>query len=174
MANQLVVITLLSDDKPGIVKQLADVVSQHQGNWLESQMTQLAGKFAGILKISIDASHTAALTQSLNNLSASGIQVLVENANDVKPIEGKTLTFELVGSDRQGIVSEISQAFADKGINIDNIETQCSSMPWSGEPLFEATGILIAPVDTNTEALADQLCAIEDQLGIDITLTATL
>jgi glycine cleavage system regulatory protein len=174
MANQLIVITLLSDDQPGIVQQLADVISAHGGNWLESRMAQLAGKFAGILKVSIEQGKTEELTLALKQLSNSGIQIVVEHAQAAESASGHTLTFEVVGADRVGIVSEISQAFADKGINIDAMETQCSSMPWSGEPLFEAKGTLLAPAGTNTEQLSDQLDGIEDKLGIDITLTATL
>lgn len=174
MAQQILVITLLSNDHPGIVKQVADVVSAHKGNWLESRMSQLAGKFAGILKVSVDEATNAELTQALSTLSESGIQVLVEKAETLEPEQGKTLTFELVGADRIGIVSEISQAFSEKGINIDELETHCSSMPWSGEPLFEANGLLVAPSDIDTEQLMDHLDAIEDKLGVDITLTEQL
>ena len=174
MAQQLLVITLLSNDQPGIVKQLADVISTHKGNWLESRMSQLAGKFAGILKVSIDNPHSDTLIEALKQLGDSGIQVLVEHADQLAVDQGKTLTFELVGADRMGIVSEISQAFSEKGINIDELETHCSSMPWSGEPLFEANGLLIAPNDIDTEQLMEHLDAIEDKLGVDITLTEQL
>ena len=174
MAKQLLVITLLSNDQPGVVQQLAEVISQHSGNWLESRMSQLAGKFAGILKVSVDKDHVAALTASLNTLSESGIQILIENTEETSLSNGKTLTFELIGADRVGIVSEISQAFSEKGINIDELETQCSSMPWSGEPLFEATGILLAPIDIDTEQLLEHLSNIEDALGVDITLNEQL
>lgn len=175
MAHQLIVITLLSNDRPGIVKLLADVISEHNGNWLESQMAQLAGKFAGILKVSIDDGDVDTLTQALNTLSHSGIQILIENADDLTTnVQGKTLTFKLVGADKPGIISEISQAFTEKGINIDEMETYCTSMPWSGEPLFEARGTLVAPVETDTERLLEQLDGIENKLGVDITLTTTL
>lgn len=175
MANQLIIITLLSDDQPGIVQQLAQVISTHNGNWLESRMAQLAGKFAGILKVNIDSAHTKQLTEALTQLSGDGIQLLVEHADTIAPTEaGCKLTFELVGADRIGIIHEISQAFVEKGINIDEMETQCSSMPWSGEPLFEAKGKLLAPAGIDTNQLLDQLDIIEEKLGVDITITTTL
>lgn len=174
MANQLIIITLLSDDQPGIVQQLAHVISTHNGNWLESRMAQLAGKFAGILKVNIDSAHTQALTNALKQLSGDGIQILVEHADTLAATEGCKLTFELVGADRIGIIQEISQAFVEKGINIDEMETTCSSMPWSGEPLFEAKGKLLAPAGIDTNELLDQLDVIEEKLGVDITLSTTL
>ena len=51
------VLTVIADDKPGIVEKLSSVIADHHGNWLESRMAQMAGKFAGILRISIDSEH---------------------------------------------------------------------------------------------------------------------
>ncbi len=174
MAKQLIVITLLSNDQPGIVQQLASIISQHQGSWLESRMSQLAGKFAGILKVSVDKQHSPTLCEALKQLSGEGIQLLIETSRDLEQAQGHYLNFELVGADRLGIVSEISQAFAQTGINIDEMETQCSSMPWSGEPLFEAKGSLFAPADIDMNQLMDQLDEIEEKLGVDLTLSTTL
>ena len=37
MTNFLV-LTVIADDKPGIVEQLSAVIARHGGNWLESRM----------------------------------------------------------------------------------------------------------------------------------------
>ncbi len=175
MTQQQLVITLLSDNKPGIVQTVADIIVKYQGNWLESQMAELAGKFAGILTVSIEEGKIDNLTNGLKTLNGQGVQVLVDQA----PINDETTTgchfsFELAGPDRIGIISEISQAFVSRHINIDHLETRCTSSPWSGEPLFEAVGTLIAPASLNRENLIDQLNTIEDQLGIDIVISETL
>jgi len=175
MSKQNIIITLLSDDKPGVVQTVADIITKKGGNWLESRMSQLAGKFAGILKVSIDKDKVKTLTTALHDLSSSGIQVLIDEAeNESEKSNAKTLAFELMGADRVGIVSEIAHAFSAKGISIDDLETQCSSMPWSGEPLFEASGILIAPDTIDKEDLLDRLDEIEDKLGLDISITEQL
>lgn len=175
MSKQHLIITLLSNDKPGVVQNIADIIANAGGNWLESRMSQLAGKFAGILRVSIDENKVEALSQALKALSASGIQVLIDQAEDAGTSPtGKTLAFELIGADRVGIVSEIAHAFSEKGINIDDLETHCSSTPWSGEPLFEATGVLLAPDNINKDELMDRLDGIEDKLGLDISITEQL
>ncbi len=174
MTQQVLIVTLLSNDQTGIVQQVAHIVEQHGGNWLESRMAQLAGKFAGILTVSVEEKKADALINSLDGLSTSGIQVLIDKATDFVEKQCKLLTFEVVGADRIGIVSEVAQAFSQKGISIDDMETQCSSMPWSGEPLFEARGVLLAPLEMDTDQLLDQLGVIEDKLGVDITVSAKL
>ena len=47
------VLTAIGDDRPGLVESLSQVITENSGNWLESSMSQLAGKFAGILRVSV-------------------------------------------------------------------------------------------------------------------------
>ena len=49
------VLTIIGDDRPGIVEQLAEEVLDAGANWEESRMARLAGKFAGLLRVSVEA-----------------------------------------------------------------------------------------------------------------------
>ena len=46
-------ISFIADDRPGLVKSLSEVVNAHQGNWLESRMAKLSGKFAGVVRVAV-------------------------------------------------------------------------------------------------------------------------
>jgi glycine cleavage system regulatory protein len=63
------VLTVIADDKPGLVESLSEVITEHKGNWLESSMSQLSGKFAGILSVSVSQQDVDALVAALNRLS---------------------------------------------------------------------------------------------------------
>jgi glycine cleavage system regulatory protein len=164
------VLTIISDDKPGVVELLAQTITQHQGNWLESRMAHLAGKFAGILQVAIDRESEAALREALGNLSDQGLKIVVESAAETIKPTGKEFQFSVVGSDRPGIVFEIAQAFASRHINMSELETACSSMPWSGEPMFEATGLIQVPKSVDMDELYEQLDIIADELAVDVRL----
>ncbi len=168
--NTCLVLTVISDDKPGVVELLAHTINQHQGNWLESRMSHLAGKFAGILQLAVASEQEAALRKALENLSSRGLKVVVENASSLDKPASRAFHFSVVGADRPGIVYEIAQAFAGRNINMDELETHYSSMPWSGEPLFEATGTIEVPKEVNMDALWEQLDLIADELAVDIRL----
>lgn len=171
MQTQLV-LTIISDDKPGVVELLAQTITQHQGNWLESRMAHLAGKFAGILQVSVNSETQQALIEALTGLADQGLKIVVETAlSNIKPA-GKEFYFSVMGSDRPGIVHEIAQAFAGRNINMGELETACSSMPWSGEPLFEANGSIEVPSSVDMDELYTQLDTIADELAIDIRLEA--
>lgn len=169
MQTQLV-LTIISDDKPGVVELLAQTITEHQGNWLESRMAHLAGKFAGILQVAVDQASETALRDALGKLIDQGLKIVVESAAETLKPTGKEFQFSVVGSDRPGIVFEIAQAFASHHINMSELETACSSMPWSGEPMFEATGLIQVPKSVDMNELYDQLDIIADELAVDVRL----
>lgn len=172
MTNFLV-LTVISDDKPGVIETLAKTIGEHGGNWLECRMSHLAGKFAGILRVSVESEKLEELSQSLQGLHQHGLKVIVEVAssnNGSGESSQKALNFNLVGNDRPGIVHEVAQALASRNINVDELNTDYSSMPWSGEPMFTASGLLQIPAQTDMDDFQDQLDTISDELAVDITL----
>ena len=42
------VLTVIGDDRSGLVSALSGVIAEHGGSWERSQMARLAGKFAGV------------------------------------------------------------------------------------------------------------------------------
>ena len=173
--NRSLVLSILSDDKPGVVEALAKTINDHQGNWLESQMSQLAGKFAGILHISIAEDQLPLLKQALEILQQQQeIQIIsAEVDTDQASAEIMTMEFSLMGNDRPGIIREISQAFVSHHINFYDLHTQCSSMPMAGIPMFTAQGKLHVPGNLDLDNLTDQLEDIANELGIDFELKAS-
>lgn len=162
------VLTVIGNDRPGLVESLAATVSSHQGNWLDSSMSHLAGKFAGILRIEIAANRVDALKLALEQLSA--LRIVVEGGTDDAPCAGRQLTLSLVGHDRIGIVREVSQVIARHGVNVESLTTRTASAPMSAEALFHADAELLAPTDLDTRALKTDLERISNDLMVDIKL----
>ena len=40
MARQSLILTVIADDRPGLVGELSAAISAHKGNWLESSLAQ--------------------------------------------------------------------------------------------------------------------------------------
>lgn len=172
MAHHLV-LTVIGDDRPGLVGELSEAISAHQGNWLQSSMAQLAGKFAGIVEVGVDAEHAAALTQALGQLA--GLKVTVESAlAKTSALTGRRLKLALVGHDRIGIVREVSQVLAHHAVNVESLETHTSSAPMSAATLFHAAAELTAAPDLDVSALTGELERISNDLMVDITLDETI
>lgn len=166
------VLTLIGKDRPGLVEELAKTISIHSGNWLESSMSQLAGKFAGILRVSVPDKDADALIAALQNLS-SGLKLVIEKAES-EPLSPrqKTVALSLIGNDRPGIIREISHVLAKRGVNVEDLETECVPAPMSGEILFKANAQLKLKETTDAElaALQAALEKLADDLIVEIQL----
>jgi glycine cleavage system regulatory protein len=163
--------TVIGKDRPGLVESIARIVAQHGGNWLESRMCRLGGEFAGILRIHIDSISEEALRRDLQGLQSQGLTV-VTSLTQSTPVggDGGMARLELVGQDRPGIVREISHALARQGINVEELATECTSAPMSGENLFKATARLRLPASCSVDALRKELERIGGNLLVDVSI----
>jgi glycine cleavage system regulatory protein len=164
------VLTVIADDRPGIVERIADPITAAGANWEESRMARLAGKFAGLLRISVDAARADELADNLGALRSHGFTIAIERSADTAPPPLRTLQLDLIGNDRPGIIRDLSRVLARQGVNIDELETTVSSAPMSGEVLFRASAHLQAPSTVSLEALRGELEALAGELMVDVTI----
>lgn len=163
------ILTAIGDDRPGLVGELSATISAHQGNWLESSMSHLAGKFAGIVKVAVPADGIESLKAALAGLQ--GLKVAAEVSLDQESaMAGRRLKLALVGHDRIGIVREVSQVLARHAVNVEDLSTRTSSAPMSAEIMFHADIELLAGRDLDARALTDDLERISNDLMVDINL----
>jgi len=173
--STFLVLTVSGPDRPGLVETLSQAVADHQGSWLESRMARLSGHFAGVLPVSVPEEQVGALTQALESLEPEGLRVSVARSELEPPASDvRKLRLEILGSDRPGIVRDISQALADRSINVDELRTEIMSAPMSGELLFLANAELQIPADLDLELLRKDLEALAHELMVDIDLDEPL
>jgi glycine cleavage system regulatory protein len=168
------VVTVIGDDRPGIVEQLSDQVHAAGGNWEESRMSRLAGKFAGLLRISVDAERADELAAGLVGLRAEGLTVVAERSDAAGPGEFRTFALQIFGTDQPGIVRDISRVLAQHGVNIEDLETEVTSAPMSGETLFRARAQLRIPIAIRAEDLRRVLEDIAADVMVDVTLAEAI
>jgi len=169
--NVSLVLTVIGPDRPGLVESLSQAIAREDGNWLESRMARMAGQFAGILRANVPEEKAEALRKGLLALETQGIRITVETSTtEGYESELRPLTLTLVGNDRPGIIHEISQILAQHGVNVDELTTEQSVAPMSGESLFHANAELRAPLDLKVDDLREQLEEIAQDLMVDIRL----
>jgi glycine cleavage system regulatory protein len=173
MTATSLVLTVIGPDRPGLVEALAKTVADHGASWLESRMAHLAGQFAGLLRVAVPAARAEELSQALRGLETRGLRVIVESAREgAADAEAPRLRLELVGLDRPGIVRDISRAIAQRGVNVEELESHTSSAPMSGETLFHASAWLRPPREGSADELRSALEKLADELMVEISLDA--
>ncbi len=163
------VLTVISADKPGLVESIAQAINRHGGNWLESRMARMAGQFAGILRVDVASDRVDALRLDLDALKAQEINVQVTVSGMAEEAGHKVLQLSLVGNDRPGIVHEVSQILVRHGVNVEELETQCTPAPMSADLLFRAQARLGVLPQTDLSALRHDLENLADDLMVELS-----
>jgi glycine cleavage system regulatory protein len=164
------VLTVIGADRPGIVEQISDQVLAAGANWEESRMARLAGKFAGVLRVSVDAERANRLADDLRALASGDLTVVIERGSEVRAGSSRALGIEIVGHDRPGIVRDISHVLARRGVNIEELETEVTGAAMSGEPIFRARARVRLPDATSVDDIRAVLEAMADNLMVDLEL----
>jgi glycine cleavage system regulatory protein len=165
-----VILSAVGSDRPGLTQGLAEAVFAAGGNWLESHLSHLGGKYVGSILVELDAARLGELGQAVERLNAGGLHVSIVPAGDAPQAGGKPLWFELVGQDRPGIVNEVTAVLAGLGVNIEDFATRTEMGAWSAERLFRATARLTVPAATTPDAVQEALEAISSEIMVDFTI----
>ena len=165
------IITFIGEDRPGLVEQLSSVIENNRGNWLESRLSQLGGKFTGLILVSLPNDSSTVLEADLKALSSSGLSVRVTAiVGSAVSAPGRDITLSVMGPDRLGIVREISRALADRQINVVEMDSHVSSAPMSAESIFTARIDAQIPDSTDMDDLSDTLDEIANTMTLEIDL----
>jgi glycine cleavage system regulatory protein len=164
------VMTLIGPDRTGLVEQVARTIATHGGNWRESRLCRLGGEFAGILRLELPEANRTALLMALQAIP--DLQVVGRpDAPKVSPPNAQQTQLEIIGSDRPGIVREISSALARAQVNVEEFSSEVVSAPMSGETLFKASARLQLPASCDLDALKKDLEKIAVDLLVDVSFS---
>jgi len=168
------VVTLVGPDRPGLVGTVSDVVRRHDGNWLESRMSHLAGQFAGIVLIDVSTDRSAALIAELQQLGDQGLKVVTELDASPAPtsVTGTLWSLSVVANDRPGIVREVTSVLASHDVNVEELTTECAEAPLAGGQIFKANAQVRLPDGLTTDLLQEELERLATDLMIDFSLVA--
>lgn len=163
-------LTVVGNDRTGLVESLARRIADAGGNWEESRLARLAGQFAGIVVVTIDAERSEALAATLRELEATGFAVTTRPIS--LPAAGATgshMRLAVTGSDRPGIVRDVCRRLAARGVNVEELESKVRSAPMSGEAMFVARARLLVPANVALADVQTDLEALGNELMVDFS-----
>ncbi|MEE4245795.1 MAG: ACT domain-containing protein [Kangiellaceae bacterium] len=166
--KEKLLITLVGDDKPGLIEQLSDVVRLNHGNWLESRLSHLGGQFSGLILAEFLSEDLEQAIEALSELTTQGLSVSA-SPSQIKPIPD-LLNIQVVGNDKPGIINEISQALYRAHANVESLQTEVEPAPMSGGMLFKAHMQVSLPTKMTAADLQKELETVANDLMIDFTV----
>lgn len=171
-----IVLTLTGPDRVGLVEAVTKILLERGGNVETSRMARLGGAFAILMQATLPAQQVAGLDVAFQSLSDAGYKITVaqiDHALTSAPAGSRTYQISVIGADHEGIVYQVAQSLAQRGINIESMETATTGAAMSGTPLFSMSAIVSAPASLNH---ADWVASLEEagrQLNVDIDVSAT-
>ena len=168
MQKNYYALTFFSDDKPGIVAQVSKILFEKGLNIEDSSSTLLRGFFSMILLVSsnkeVDIENLSEEFTKLSGLKA-GIKKIEKLTN--KRAED-TYIVSVYGGDKPGLVYAISNAFANKGINIIDLQTKVAGK--EEKPVYIMVFEVTIPNNIKDENWIDELSEISKETGTDINV----
>ena len=168
MTDQIIAVTVLGDDRPGIVADVTGALVGLHGNLEDSTMTLLRGHFAMVLLVRT-ASSVESVEAALAPLGADGSLVINARVLAESTLSqiggGPSYALRVHGADRPGIVAAITGVVARNGANIVDLGTRL------GDGLYVLMAELQLPSEASVVGLETELQDTARALGVDVHLS---
>lgn len=167
--ENLLVITALGEDRPGIVNALSRTVAEAGCNIIDSRMTVLGGEFAIIQLVSGRWNELARLEGQLPVLGREqDLHVHWKRTTPARRSENLLpYNVEVVAMDHPGIVHQLAQFISRRGINIRDMNTTRYAAAHTGTPMFSVHMTLDVPATTHIAMLREEFLDFCDQYNLD-------
>jgi glycine cleavage system transcriptional repressor len=160
-------VTVVGQDRPGIIARAADILAGCAMNLEDSSMTLLRGQFAMTLICSGDTS-AVEVESALAPLGDLSLSVTVRTVPDQPTAEpsgpGQPYLITVHGADRLGIVARLAAVIAEAGGNITDLTTRLTG------GLYVLAAEVDLPSGSDPVATQSALTAEAADLGVDISV----
>lgn len=169
-AKNTYVLSVLGQDRPGIVAAVSRVLTDSGCNIEDSSMTTLLGAFAMLLVITAPETAGSGLRSGLADMATrERLLVHLDPYPDGEPraVQGDRYTLTLHGADHPGIVAVVTGLLAELGINIVDLATRVVE---GQVPLYIMTMEVAVPSRVERTELEGRLAAVSREINCAITL----
>lgn len=162
------VLTVVGDDRAGLVAAVADIVDAHDGNWENSELAELAGAFAGVIEVSVAPERVDDLRAALSRIDGLTVAVHAGRGADAGAAADREIELTVLGNDHPGIVREVTATLRGHDLSIDRMTTHTSEAAMFGGRLFEATVIARVPASVDLSDVAADLERLAAEIQVDV------
>ena len=172
--RQFFVFSLLGKDRAGLVDLISESLKRTSANLEDSRMAVLGEEFAMMILCSVPPAQAETLQNEVRK-TAESLDLLCQcKATSARQSQAGMVPLQVAvkGMDHEGIVHDIVHHLVEKGISVDNLESQVVNAPYSGVPLFEMAMRIQAPASLSISTLRRHLQVVADQLNVDVDVHA--
>lgn len=167
--KQFLVVSVLAEDRPGILHDLARAVKDCGCNVVESRMTVLGGEFSMLLLVSGNWNTVTKLEAALPKLEKSmKLTLASRRTSEREPREGLLpYAVDVVCLDQPGIIFNLANFFAERNIGVADLSTRSYTAAHTGAPMFAVQMSVNIPSDMQIGRLREDFMEFCDGLNLD-------
>jgi len=167
-----VVLTAVGDDRTGIVNDLSDEILNDGGNIQDSRMAVLGGAFSVIMLVAGDRGAIDKLIARVPLLEQKLELTMVVKQTEPRSQDAPLMPYriDVVSMDHPGIVHDVADFFANRGINIEDMDTATYAAAHTGTPIFSMHLTIAVAAELPIADLRNDFQEFCDDLNLDATM----
>lgn len=168
------VLSALGPDRPGLVAEVTDFLTERGANVEDSRMAVLGAEFGILVLVSGTREQIDAVEREIQILGVrTDLGIVLRRTKSPEEHRRAAVIPCLVTADaldHEGIVRAVSRALHKVGVNIVSLETSCYEAPVTGSPLFRMEARVDVPQQTGVARVRKAMdeVAVNENLEIDV------
>ncbi len=158
------IVTVMGYQQPDCLRDLANLVFANHGDWRESRVIEMGGRFAAILSVVVPRENSASLQSAIEDFADRHELSLHLSVSQTEWVNNKArFRLKMTANNRRGLVHKVADIANQVGLQLDELITWCEPMPFGNEELFYAEIIAsgsaagMAAMKTALESLGDDV-----------------
>jgi glycine cleavage system transcriptional repressor len=167
------VLSLVGPDRPGIVDEVSQQISGEDCNIEDSRMAVLGGDFALMMLFSGESGAPERADERIRRWAVERGMLCASKSTTTpgRPTAaGKAAEIGVEMPDCPGIVARVTHFLAERGANVESLETEVRPAPFTGTPIFSMNVNIRAAGRIEMEKLRRALQDLANDEDIHITL----
>ena len=170
--EMFLVLSALGPDRPGLVAEITEYLTERGANVEDSRMAVLGGEFGVLILISGTPHEIEMIERERNSLAAkTGLDLLVrrtKSPEDHRRAASVPCLVTAEALDHEGIVRAVARALHGAGVNIVSLETSAYEAPVTGSPLFRLEARVDLPPNATIGKLRKAMDIVAEAENLDI------
>ena len=169
--KQFYIVSAVGKDRPGLVNRVTQLIHGLGGNIELQRSNRMASEFAMLLLFSLE-NPPDDLVDQFKALNSDTLYVSARSAvAESHAAEGaRSLHLIASGADQPGIVEAVTLVLFKEQVNIESMDYDTESAPFTGDLLFRMKARLMLPEGLDQAELRNHLRELEDEYNFDILL----
>lgn len=166
------VLSAIGPDRVGIVDDVTSVITRYGCNIEESRMMLLGGEYAVIMLLDGEADRLNAMTKDTTAWdSLQGLHITIRpTKGPARTASGDLYHIETISLNTPGVVHAVTTLLREREINIIELESDTSSAPFTGTPLFTMRVVVRLADEAQAEDLQIALLEVGRRANIEAHL----